>query len=406
MMESSGQAKAVRTQRIAVIDALRGVAIGLVVWYHVWQITWQPAAIPFTGISLQSFAETGFLGVTLFFFISGFVLALPYVEARLATRPFPTVRHFFERRFFKIVPSYVLSMVVMLAIGYQTYPSFWPAAKDILFHLLFIHNWFASTDGTINGVMWSLATEVQFYFIFPLVIFLFVRRPVATAIGMFVIANAWRLWCLFSNHYFFELRLQQLPAHIDFFAAGMIAAYIYATVSTRADIIAKLKWPAFGLMLAGIIGFIILANGFYVVRSDHEWPRLFEVEWRSLAAIDFAAVGLGMLFTFRTAQRAIANRFLLFFALISYNLYLWHQQVARELLRYHIPPFGTPDPHNDSHWQLTFSISAIVAGTLVAWLITIWFEIPILRLGSRRRTDPLVGSALLPSIATPAVLEA
>jgi peptidoglycan/LPS O-acetylase OafA/YrhL len=395
---------AVRTQRIAVIDALRGVAIGLVVWYHVWQITWQPAAIPFTGISLQQFAETGFLGVTLFFFISGFVLALPYVEARLANRPAQSLRHFFERRFFKIVPSYVLSIVVMLAVGYQTYTSFWPAAKDVVFHLLFIHNWFASTDGTINGVMWSLATEVQFYFIFPLVIYLFVRRPVTVTVGLFVIANAWRLWCLVSNHYFYELRLQQLPAHIDFFAAGMIAAYIYATVSARGALVAKLRWPAFALMLAGIIGFVVLANGFYAVRSDHEWPRLFEVEWRSLAAIDFTVVGLGMLFTFRTAQRAIANRFLLFFALISYNLYLWHQQVARELLKYHIPPFATADPHNDPRWQVTFSILAIIAGTLVAWLITIIFEIPILRLGSRRRTDPVVGLAISPS-PEPAVLE-
>ena len=67
----------VRAGRIATIDGLRGIAIAAVVWFHLWQISWTWAIVPYTNISLQPLAEAGFLGVALFFFISGFVLMLP-----------------------------------------------------------------------------------------------------------------------------------------------------------------------------------------------------------------------------------------------------------------------------------------------------------------------------------------
>jgi len=369
-----------RGQRIAVIDALRGVAIGLVVWYHIWQISWQPAIIPFTGISLQAFAESGFLGVALFFFISGFVLMLPYVEAPLLGRPAPTLQHFFTRRFLKIVPSYVFCIIVLLALGYQHYSTVTAAIKDVAFHLFFIHGWFSATNGTINGVMWSLAAEVQFYLVFPLILIAFTWRPIATSIVLFVIANAWRLWCLFSNHYFFELRLQQLPAQLDFFAAGMLSAYAYAVISSRLSILPKHRWAAFALMSAGIVGFVLVVNDCYVHRQATEWPFVWEVQWRSVCALLFAAISLGMLFTFRAVQSAVANRILIFYAMISYNLYLWHQPVARALLKFHVPNFVAKDPHNDSRWQIAFSLVAIIATTIVGWLVTIGVERPFLRI--------------------------
>ena len=81
----------VRGGRIATIDGLRGIAIAAVVWFHLWQISWTWAFVPYTSISLQPLAEAGFLGVALFFFISGFVLMLPYAQAHLAGTPRPTL---------------------------------------------------------------------------------------------------------------------------------------------------------------------------------------------------------------------------------------------------------------------------------------------------------------------------
>ncbi|MEA2719353.1 MAG: hypothetical protein QOJ39_1217, partial [Candidatus Eremiobacteraeota bacterium] len=212
----------VRGGRVATIDGLRGIAILAVVWYHVWQISWQSAVIPLVNVSLQPIAETGFLGVDLFFFISGFVLMLPYAHAHLTGAPRPSLRHFFSRRFLKIVPSYILVIVVMIAAGAQTYAHWGDAVRDVGFHLLFVHNWFAVTNGSIDSVMWSLGAEVQFYVLFPLLVLAFVRWPVICAAALFAVGNGWRIWAMLSNHYFYAQRLEQLPAYVDFFAAGML----------------------------------------------------------------------------------------------------------------------------------------------------------------------------------------
>ena len=374
-----------RDGRIATLDGLRGIAIALVVWFHLWQITWQAAVIPVVNLSLQPLAETGFLGVALFFFISGFVLLLPYAQARVAGGTPPSWRQFYTRRFLKIVPSYVLAIAALIALGYQTYSRAGFALKDVTFHLLFVHDWFATTNGSIDGVMWSLGVEIQFYVLFPLIVMVFVRRPFLTTLVMFAIANCWRLWCMTSNHYFYEQRLAQLPGYLDFFAAGMIGAWLYVTIATRRPRLADRRTLFSLVTVAGFVAFVALANDCYIHRFDPEWPQLWAVQWRSPLALASLAIALGSLFSARAMQRVIANPVLLFLAAISYNLYLWHQPLARMLLKFDLPPIATIDPHDDHLWQVTFWLVALPAAVAVSALITYAFERPILRLGKRLR---------------------
>ena len=375
----------VRDGRIATIDGLRGLAIVLVLWFHDWQITWQAATIPFVNVSLQPIAETGFLGVALFFFISGFVLLLPYAQAHFMGTAPPTLRQFFTRRFLKIVPSYVLAIAVLIAIGYQTYADAGSALKDVGFHLLFVHDWFASTTGSIDGVMWSLGVEIQFYVLFPLLVAVFVRRPIATTLALFAIANAWRIWCMTGNHYYYEMRLAQLPGYIDFFAAGMIGAWAYVAIAIRRPSLAARRWAFTALMIAGFVAFVLVMNSCYERRGDAEWPQLWSVQWRSAAALGCLAGALGSLFAVRGFQRALANPVLLFLAAISYNLYLWHQPVGRVLLNRHLQPFTGTDPHEDHVWQVTYWLVAVPVALGVSALLTYGVEQPILRLGKRLR---------------------
>ncbi len=375
----------VRGGRIATIDGLRGIAIAAVVWFHLWQISWTPATIPYTAISLQPVAEAGFLGVALFFFISGFVLMLPYAQAHLAGTPRPTLRHFFGRRFLKIVPSYALAIAIMIGLGVQTYATFADGAKDVAFHVLFIHDWFAATNASIDGVMWSLGVEIQFYVLFPLLVLAFVRRPLLTALALFAIANAWRTWCMLSNHFYYEQRLAQLPGYIDFFAAGMLGAFAYVAIATHRPQLAQRRWAFTALSAAGFVALWLLVTNCYDHRSDHEWPQLWSVEWRSAVALACFAAGLGSLFAVRGFQLVLANRGLLFLAAISYNLYLWHQPIARALVQHHLPPYATADPHGDPRWQLVYWLVAVPAAVAVSALITYGIEQPVLRWGKRRR---------------------
>lgn len=177
------------TQRLAVLDGLRGIAILLVVWYHVWQITWLRAPLPV----LEFLPETGFSGVDLFFFLSGFVIAYPFPKAAAARTAQPGWRHFAYRRCIKIVPSYVVSIAVLVAFGYVHFTSLGDALWHLGTHLTFVHTWFTSTAGSINGVLWSLAVEVQFYVLFPLIWWCFRRNATATAVAMVAAALLWRM---------------------------------------------------------------------------------------------------------------------------------------------------------------------------------------------------------------------
>lgn len=375
----------VRGGRIATIDGLRGIAIALVVWFHLWQLSWQSTAVPLVNVSLQPIAETGFLGVAVFFFISGFVLMLPYAQAHLAGTPPPSLRHFFGRRFLKIVPSYVLAIALMIALGFQTYANAGEALRDVGLHLLFVHDWFAVTNVSIDGVMWSLGVEIQFYVLFPLLVIAFVRRPVLATFTLFALANGWRVWCLLSNHYYYEQKLAQLPGYIDFFAAGMLGAFAYVAIATRHPDLARRRWAFTALSAAGFVALYLLANNCFAHRTDHEWPQLWAVEWRSAIALACLAIGLGSLFAVRGYQLALANRALLFLAAISYNLYLWHQPLARVLLEHQLPPYATADPHDDPRWRLAYFLLALAVGIVVASVITYGVEQPVLRLGKRRR---------------------
>jgi peptidoglycan/LPS O-acetylase OafA/YrhL len=330
---------------------------------------------------LEFLPETGFSGVDLFFFLSGFVIAYPFIKAAAAGAPQPGWRHFAYRRFVKIVPSYVLSIGLMAAFGYVHFASFGDALWHLGTHLAFIHTWFVSTAGSINGVLWSLAVEVQFYVLFPLVWWCFRRNATATATAMVALALIWRLQaaacCL---HTTMPLRLDNLPSYLDLFAAGMLSALTYVRLRDRADI-ARYAPAATLVALAGVVAFWLLSQNLLDrARVDDMWPYAWQIVDRTGWAVSFYLIATGSLFGLRWWQLALANPLLLVCGEISYNWYLYHQAVARGLLGVHVPPYATPDPHGDPRWQLTFTVVAFGVTALQAAAVTYLFERPLLRL--------------------------
>lgn len=358
--------------RLGVLDGLRGIAVLLVLWYHVWEISWLPAPLA----SLQFIPETGFVGVDLFFYISGFVIVYPFVKALACGDASPAWGHFAYRRSMKIAPSYVLSIVALIAIGYAHFSSAGEAARDILTHLLFIHTWSQDTYGSINGVLWTLAVEVEFYAVFPLVWFFFRRRPWATAGAMIFAALAFRSYaqacCLHTSA---QLLINNLPGYLDTFAFGMISAHLYVTWRDRFARPAVATAAA----IAGFVFLTLLLQNLWSVRMADEWSTVWQIHNRTLIGAAFLTIALGSLFALPFWQRLLANPVLLFFAAISYNLYLYHQAIARELLAWHIPPYSGTDPHGDAHWEITYTVVAFAVTIAQAAIVTYGFERPLLR---------------------------
>jgi peptidoglycan/LPS O-acetylase OafA/YrhL len=365
--------------RLGVLDGLRGIAVLLVLWYHVWEISWLPAPLP----SLQFIPETGFVGVDLFFYISGFVIVYPFVKALLHGNPPPTWGHFAYRRAIKIVPSYVLSIILVIAIGYAHFANAGQALRDIGTHLLFVHTWWGDTYGSINGVLWTLAVEVEFYAIFPLLWLGFKRAPWLTAGGMVLVSVLYRMHaaqCCY--HSSMELLIYNLPGYLDIFAAGMISAFLYVRYRDL-----NVRWLAPLATAGAIAGFIFLTmllQNLWSTRSVDEWSTVWQIGNRTLVGCAFVLMGLGSLLAIPAWQRLLANPILLFFAAISYNLYLYHQPLARLLLQWRIPPYAGTDQHGDPHWEFTYTLVAFAVTIAQAAIVTYLFERPLLRIPMER----------------------
>lgn len=366
-------------RHLAPLDGLRGVAIGLVLWFHVWQISWLRADVHVfeTTLNFNAIPEVGFVGVDLFFFISGFCLFYPYARALCDGRPRPTLATFAYRRALKILPSYYLSLVLVIALGRTHFASLSDGIVQVLSHVAFVHNLDAATFGGINGVLWSLAIEVQFYVVFPVVAWCAMRRPGVTCGILFASGAAYRI--VVAAHTDAVHQLDQLPGTIDLFAAGIFTAYAYhALAKSRPGLIARRSaWTAFAL--AGVIAIAWTLASAYAARLAPGWPGVWIVWGRSALSVAFAVTTLGSLFAVPAWQRALANPVLTFLSAISYNLYLWHQQIARALLDAHLPPWRGVDEHTDATWGLAYTALAFASAIAVAWLLTAIVEWPFLR---------------------------
>jgi len=380
-----GRSASDRTAHVDILDGLRGIAIAFVMWFHVWEITWQGAAFTVFGreIDFTFLARMGFVGVEIFFFVSGFCLFWPYARALAERRPMPTVKHFAYRRFIKIVPSYLLALSVLVALGSERDRSLDDGIKDVLAHVFFVHTWFQSYFGSIDGVLWSLGVEVQFYVIFPLVVLAFVRWPRATALGLAALAFVWRYaveqCCATGPYNHFHQLANQLPAYLDLFAIGMFAAWIVAVVLPSVTFTQRVRVIGTLVALAGCAWVVGLIGNVDSVRGMHDYAEHWQVWNRFPFGVALLVVTVGSVAAFPLWHRLFANRVLVFLSVISYNAYIWHQLVARGLLWLKIPPIATTDPHNDPHWQLLALPIYLLAGVAVASVLTYAFERPLLR---------------------------
>jgi peptidoglycan/LPS O-acetylase OafA/YrhL len=384
--------------RLGPLDGLRGIAIALVLWFHVWQVTWLRADLPFSGgsINFNVIPESGFLGVDLFCFLSGFCLFMPYADARARNVAPPSLADFAYRRAIKIVPSYLLAIFAMSALGLAHFASGGEAFRELVRHLLFIHPWFPESYGAINGVLWSIGVGVQFYVLFPAIAWCALRWPLSTFAAMAFVANFYRYGVrnLFESAHLMD----QLPGTIDLFAAGMLAAYGHRMLAARAPRIAERRTFWTLVSVAGFALCAVVLRGAFDVRVEPDWPYIWVVSGRPLLTLALPLATVGALFAWPEWQRTLSNPPLVFLSLISYNLYLWHAAVTHALLEAHIPGWRGADPHGDPVWALEFTFVAFAASIVVATILTYVLERPLLR---ARPFAPTTAKLRPPSLAEP-----
>jgi exopolysaccharide production protein ExoZ len=180
------------TRRNQSLDLLRGVAILLVVLVHCQEES--------TGVvpGLTWFAkEFGGLGVQLFFIVSGYTMMLTFGDrVDLAA-----ARSFYLRRFFRIAPLFWVAIVFYLLVtrgrGITNFAPDGVGVSDVLLTFFFLHSSSVTAYNSVVPGGWSIAVEMQFYLLFPLLIYLFRRRngttlcyaliALASVVGQFVV---------------------------------------------------------------------------------------------------------------------------------------------------------------------------------------------------------------------------
>jgi peptidoglycan/LPS O-acetylase OafA/YrhL len=148
---------------IAPLTGLRFVAAMVVVLHHY--------PVPGVGGTLQTMLQSGYFGVTLFFVLSGFVLAINYLDA-FTRSPIGALGAFAVARFARIYPVYLLILLyVWLRAG---------ASGPIVSHALLMQAWSADASHAfaLNGPGWSLSVEAFLYACFPLLILLLQRAGI------------------------------------------------------------------------------------------------------------------------------------------------------------------------------------------------------------------------------------
>ncbi len=359
-------------------DFLRVISTILVASYHIWQQGWINLNIRLFGrsINLRPWVSTGYMGVELLILLSGFLLYLPYALARE-----DGVWAFYKKRALRILPSYWFCILVMLfafAIPERQYASNGAMVKDLLAHATFTHNLFEQTyfATPLNGAMWTLAVEVQFYILAPLICRCFRKRPLWTYLGM--VAAAWAYRCLYvlrmedSTYY-----LNRLVNLLDVYANGMLAAWIYARL------LRKNQRPH-QAQAATLIGLIALAALIFIAKQQstiggYEPSRRGQMTYRFV----FSAFGGVFLIagsrSIRWVRKAYSNQLIRFLSAVSLNFYIWHQVIAVRLKQWHIPAYTGVDPQKNAGaaWQNQYTLLCFLIAFLFAVAVTYLIERPI-----------------------------
>lgn len=358
------------------LTGLRGVAALWVVVVHLWSLNGAPA-LRVGGLDLTTLASSGFMGVDLFFVLSGFLLGLPFLRWARGEGRFPRLGQFYKRRALRVLPAYYAQLLILIAGGWLLAGQAPIGFPQFLGYLSMEFVFIASAMPLLNNVWWSLPVEWNFYLVLPLVGLLFGRlRWWVIGIGVFILVVAARL-------YFHELLLQrrtigpvsyamiiQLPGRLDEFVCGMIAAWFHLrrrAPTQRGDLIA---------MLAGVAGvalLLVLLRGKPDIFSAVDVPFIFF--FASLAGISLGLIVYASASALPLAQRLFSGRVLAFFGTISYSLYLWHNVLFRGAEVLGLAPAakaaGLPG-------HLLLSAGALAAAVLTGWVFYHLTERPFL----------------------------
>jgi peptidoglycan/LPS O-acetylase OafA/YrhL len=348
------------------IQGLRALAVVPVVLFH----------------ADESLIPGGFVGVDIFFVLSGFLITRILVR-ELNANSFSIIG-FYERRVRRLFPALFLMFAAALAASLAILP---PGdlvlfADSAIAATLFLSNvhFFLTTDYFADAAnlrpllhTWSLAVEEQFYLAFPIVLFLchkYARRWLKPLLWVAALASfVLSLWLV-----------QQAPTAAFYLPFGR--AYELLIGSLLAVGAVPYVRSARVLDALTVVGLLAIVISMVVLSERTPFPGAAAL----LPCLGTALVLYGGEGRTSLGGRLISNKAFLFFGAISYSLYLWHWPILVFARYLTLGSMSVPA-----------IIAAVMLSVLLAWLSFRFVEQPVLK--SRLRAGPLLtgGAALMAS---------
>jgi len=359
--------------RLASLDGLRGLAALTVFLFHGWLYT-MPSPDASDRTSLRDYAAHELrLGLVLFFVLSGFLLSRPWFAAALEGRSAPDLGRYARSRIARVAPAYYAALIGSIALlwGLAGTPGVrLPPASELPLFCVFAQNLSPSSVMKLDPPMWSLAVEVGFYLLLPVVGRLAVRLPrrrlaqalVPLALLMLGLVYNWAI----AGRGLSMTYTKTLAAMLPYFAVGMLGALaVHArAIGPRARR---------GLMAGGLALVLADAAAKAAVPANHiDVGDTFSIVRDLPSAVGFAIVIATVAAT--PASRILGHRVLAGLGAISYGFYLWHVPVLLFMRGHGLLPL-------DPVLGTLAALGPVVAVSSLSWFA---LERPVIQWARRR----------------------
>ena len=387
---------------VAALTGLRGFAAMWVFIFHFWGSQVLKAVnIEVLGwhFDITWCFTFGWLGVPIFFVLSGFLLSQPFIKQAdtkknttnevIGQSPTINLKSYFIRRVLRVFPAYYgqLAILVLLAYFFQygSYPenlASWIAHLTMTF---FSPPYFISG---INGVWWTLPIEFGFYLLLPL--FAVLLKPgrglalLILCLGTMVCYRYFMYAIYLGTDVALYTRVSLLPGVMDSFGLGMFAAYLSHHLTAK---LLSLKNPESirkkqRLFANAASAAMLLGFGSCMLIMQNYWMFYWSGGWMShcYTALFSAAIACGLLGASQGSgwlQWMFGNRAMRFLGNISFSVYLWHVPVIGALKLF--PKLQEIGAHRNSILLALCTISVI----FISWLSWRFIEVPGIAWGKR-----------------------
>lgn len=343
------------------IDGLRAIAVLLVVIYHAF-----PSIIP-----------GGFIGVDIFFVISGFLIT-SILKEEISTGKY-SIKEFYRRRIDRLFPALLLVMFSVYIFGWFTLFSdeFMQLGKQLAGGAGFIANiilysetgYFNATSATKPFLhLWSLGIEEQYYLLFPIILYFSYRKKLNLVLVVGVLAAISFALNILSISENVE-RTFYLPQyrHWELLLGSILALLLHGEKGKQPN-----KWMAVNLTVLSVSVILITA---WMLTSSVPFPG-----WYALLPVVASVFLIFGLQRDGLVKSILSSKPFVFIGLISYPLYLWHWPLFS--LAHIINGSTPPDVIMPGLMAASF-----VLATLTYWLV----ERPLKRIKSwKAKTIPML----------------